>query len=176
MGRRGESTEYPGIGHSFCHGEVFICMNILITEEQLKNVLNLVKEDNFNRPKDWRDDYTEKELYKFKRLWDAVKTGIINVPEVSPYKFRYRLNGGYRIVRNEYGNFPNTQKYFLYSVKYPDVPKFDLYAIDGDTETNLTNRNTISQDEINDLVKVLMMADKHVARTLKSFGITYRPN
>ena len=153
-------------------------MKILITEDQLKNVLDLVKEDGHlnksDTSKDWRDNYTEKELNKFKKLWIAVRTGIINVPEVYPYKFRYRLNGGYKIIRNEYGNFPNSSNYFLYHMKYPDEPKFDLYSIDGDTETKLTGVD--GQIKINDMVKVLLASDKHIARTLKSFGITYRPD
>jgi hypothetical protein len=106
-------------------------------------------------------------------LWTVVKTGIINVPEVSPYKFRYKLNGGYRIIRNGYGNFPNTSNYILYYVKYPDEPKFDLYSIDGDTETKLTGVN--GQNEINDMVKVYLASNKHIARTLKLFGIVYTP-
>ena len=58
----------------------------------------------------------------------------------------------------------------------PDEPKFDVYSIDGDTETKLTGWNMISQDDINNWVKILTVADKHITRVLKSFGITYRPN
>ena len=153
-------------------------MKILITEDQFKNVLDLVKEDSMPLGffGDWKKYFTEKELNKFDKLWSVIRRGVVMVPEVSPYKFRYKLNGGYRIIldktRDDYSGKITKTNIFIFELN-PGEPKWDLYAIDGDTETMLAGSGVDRQIKINDMQKILKIVEKHIHRTLKPFGVYY---
>jgi hypothetical protein len=153
-------------------------MKILITEDQFKNVLDLVKEDSMPLGLfgDWKKYFTEKELNKFDKLWSVIRRGVVMVPEVSPYKFRYKLNGGYRIILDKSRDDDSgkiTKTYVFIFESNPDEPKWDLYGIDGETETKLAGSGVDRQIKINDMQKILIIVEKHIHRTLKPFGVYY---